>query len=64
MVVELQRHKLYPSILITFIVYGLECVLKHKQIQEKHNINTTSGIANEHMIKLGCCAESNLLTRS
>lgn len=47
-----------PSLLMTFVVCDLECVLR----QEKHNINSTSGVGNEHMINLGCSAESDVLT--
>lgn len=58
MVVEIQRHKLPPSLLMTFVVCELECVLR----QEKPSINTTSEVDNEHMINLGCSAESDVLT--
>lgn len=58
MVEEIQKHELPPSLLLTFVVCELEYVLR----QEKHNINTTSEVVNEHMINLGCSAESDVLT--
>lgn len=57
MVVEIQRHKLPPSLLTAFVVCELECVLR----QEKPSINT-SEVDNEHMINLGCSAEPDVLT--
>lgn len=58
MVVEIQRHKLPPSLLTTFVVCELECVLR----QERPSINTTSEVDNELMINLGCSAEPDVLT--
>lgn len=55
---EIQRHKLPPSVVMAFVVCELECVPR----QEKHNMNSTSEVDNEHMINLGCSAESGVLT--